>query len=369
MSYPIILFDKNKLTSCEQYISITLHPLTRYFKLNKIFSQRRNILHVLASLSIREHYSRKGCEGKMIPKVKRALITRPDGSISPYRNSELIPLFYVFPKNMLKAAGEIFLEVPRKPVYLFGDRKWINFIESDVFLEFIIDATAFIVRQFMGKDAAREFYSGYEPSWILAHATQYWLEGLTEEKILPTINELAELCKETPSLECSYSSEEDIEIYFQYAVRHVMAKYNMYEILDVAEEFRCHEDFAKCNSNKKTDFHRKWYHTRSTYSTISLEAEMKKYSENSDWQELPLWDMNSTTEEEIISEVMVKQFTDSLSEKDRKILQMRLEGYTQKEIAEELGYNNHSGVQKRITKIGLAYQEFTKDDLGFDEEN
>ena len=79
--------------------------------------------------------------------------------------------------------------------------------------------------------------------------------------------------------------------------------------------------------------------------------------------------MNSTTEEEIISEVMVKQFMDSLSEKDRKILQMRLEGYTQKEIAEELGYNNHSGVQKRITKIGLAYQEFTKDDLGFDEEN
>jgi len=28
-----------------------------------------------------------------------------------------------------------------------------------------------------------------------------------------------------------------------------------------------------------------------------------------------------------------------------------------------------SGVQKRITKIGLAYQEFIKVDLGFDEEN
>ena len=80
-------------------------------------------------------------------------------------------------------------------------------------------------------------------------------------------------------------------------------------------------------------------------------------------------DLSQNTEEQVISEVMVKQFTESLAEKDRKILKMRLDGYTQEEIAEELGYKNHSGVQKRITKIGLAYQEFTKVDLGFDEEN
>ncbi len=66
---------------------------------------------------------------------------------------------------------------------------------------------------------------------------------------------------------------------------------------------------------------------------------------------------------------MIKQFVDTLSDKDRKILKMRMEGYTQSEIAKVLGYSNHSGVQKRITKIGLAYQEFTKDDLGFDEES
>ena len=306
---------------------------------------------------------------KMIPKLQQLHITRLDGSISPYRNSELIPLFYVFPEKMLKAAGKIFLEVPRKPVYLFGDRKWINFVESDLFLEFIIDATAFIVRQFMGKDAAREFYSGYEPSWILAHAPQYWLEGLTEEKILPTINELAQMCKKEPSIEYSFYTEEDIEIYIQYAVRHVMRKYNMYEIIDVAKEFRCHEDFAKCNSNQKIDFFRKWYHTRSSHPIVSLEAEKKKYTEHNDGQGLALGNTNAITEEQMISEVMVKQFMESLSEKDRKILGMRMEGYSQKEIAQTLGYSNHSGVQKRITKIGLAYQEFTKDDLGFDEEN
>ena len=48
---------------------------------------------------------------------------------------------------------------------------------------------------------------------------------------------------------------------------------------------------------------------------------------------------------------------------------MRLEGHTQEEISEALGYKNHSGVQKRITKIGIAYQKFVNVDLGFDEEN
>ncbi len=303
----------------------------------------------------------------MIPKLQRLHIKYPDGSISPYRNSELIPLFYVFPKKMLKAAGKIFLEVPRKPVYLFGDRKWINFVESDLFLEFIIDATAFIVRQFMGKDAAKEIYSGYEPSWILAHAAQYWLEGLTEERIILPVNELAQLCKKEPSVEYPFYTEEDIEIYIQYAVRHVMRKYDMYEILDIAKEFRCHEDFAKCNSNQKIDFFRKWYHTRSLHPIVSLETEKKKYAKHNDGQGLALGNTNVMKEEQIISEVMVEQFMESLSEKDRRILEMRLEGCSQKEIAQTLGYSNHSGVQKRITKIGLAYQGFTKDDLGFDE--
>ena len=96
---------------------------------------------------------------------------------------------------------------------------------------------------------------------------------------------------------------------------------------------------------------------------------MEDYKKNHNGQSWNLEDPNQNTEEEIISEVMIKQFMDSLSEKDRKILEMRLEGYTQEEIADELGYKNHSGVQKRITKIGLSYQEFTKVDLGFDEEN
>ena len=56
----------------------------------------------------------------------------------------------------------------------------------------------------------------------------------------------------------------------------------------------------------------------------------------------------------------------TLSEKDMAILQMRMEGKTLEEIAKKLGYKNHSGVLKRIRKIGLAYEKFTGVDYGFE---
>ena len=45
-----------------------------------------------------------------------------------------------------------------------------------------------------------------------------------------------------------------------------------------------------------------------------------------------------------------------------------MQGYTMEEIAEKLGYKNHSGVLKRIRKIGLAYEAFTGKDLGFEDD-
>ena len=149
-----------------------------------------------------------------------------------------------------------------------------------------------------------------------------------------------------------------------------MKQYNIDKVIEVIKEYRCFEDFVdNWESNQKIDFTRKWYHTRTKHPTVSLDAEIEQYAKYNDGRELDFEDVSANAEEQVISEVMIKQFMESLSEKDRKILEMRLEGYTQEEIADELGYKNHSGVQKRITKIGLAYQEFTEVDLGFDEEN
>ena len=58
--------------------------------------------------------------------------------------------------------------------------------------------------------------------------------------------------------------------------------------------------------------------------------------------------------------VDVERFMATLSEKDRQILELRVEGYTYQEIADTVGYKTHSAVKKRIDKIGRKFQEQTQ---------
>lgn len=45
----------------------------------------------------------------------------------------------------------------------------------------------------------------------------------------------------------------------------------MNEIITVAAEYRCFEDFDYRKSQQKIDFYRKWYHTRAKISVESLD--------------------------------------------------------------------------------------------------
>ena len=62
----------------------------------------------------------------------------------------------------------------------------------------------------------------------------------------------------------------------------------------------------------------------------------------------------------------MEQFNATPSAKDMQILELRMNGDTLEEIAEKLGYKNHSGVLKRIRKIGQAYEAYTGVDYGFE---
>ncbi len=44
---------------------------------------------------------------------------------------------------------------------------------------------------------------------------------------------------------------------------------------------------------------------------------------------------------------------------------MRMNGCTLEEIADKLGFQNHSGVLKRIRKIGKRYEKYSGEDFGF----
>ena len=216
----------------------------------------------------------------------------------------------------------------------------------------------------MGLGAKREIYSGYEPSWRYAHAASIWIKGMEDEGVIPKLQEILKSSNVDEDL--GYISEEEISETFTWLVPKIMAKHNMNEIIAVAAEYRCFEDFDYRNSRQKIDFYRKWYHTRAKNVTVeSLEEIKKRYAENNDGVDWDIPDENSNMSHTVLEPMAVSEFLASLGETDRQILTMRMEGITLEKIAEKLGYKTHSTIHKRIRKIGLAYEKFTGEDLGF----
>lgn len=291
------------------------------------------------------------------------LLKRGNGKIAPFRNAEFIPAYYFIPKSMLAQCGAELRNIPRNPRKLLCDWNAIATVESDLFQLLIIDAYAFMVWPFMGPGAKREIYSGYEPSWILAHSPAYWIQEMTDEKIIPTSKEL--LDNGGLDFDFGYVSEAEIEHFFDWLVPQTMAHHNMKAVIETAKEYRCFEDFDFRRSRQKTDFYREWYHTRTKHPQISLESFQEDYAEMHDGMEWDVPDEGLDLELEAVDQVQVDTFLKTLTEKDKQILKMRMDGFTLEEIAGKLGYANHSGVLKRIRKVGQAYEKFAGMDYGF----
>ena len=114
------------------------------------------------------------------------------------------------------------------------------------------------------------------------------------------------------------------------------------------------------SSTVKTDFMRKWYHNRSG-KPISLDEMME--SENGDIFEVA--DPRSEFEQMVISEMQIAAFAEqNITDKDREILKLRMDGHTEQEIADKVGYKTASAVHKRIAKIASAYEDFVTAEYG-----
>ena len=70
-------------------------------------------------------------------------------------------------------------------------------------------------------------------------------------------------------------------------------------------------------------------------------------------------DPRSDFENSVISEMQIASFAEStITEKDREILKLRMDGLTEQEIADKVGYKTASAVHKRIAKIAGAYEDY-----------
>lgn len=291
-------------------------------------------------------------------------VKRKDGTTSTIKNSVYLPAYYLIPKELLENNCKEILKIPRIPIKALSTYESIELIESDFFLEVIIDMYAYMVWNCLYPQVYLEIYSGYDPIWKLVHQAPIWIKLLIDERIIFTVEQLCKWSKSNREIEMDFVSLEEATLIMNYIVAKYIVQNNLREIIKVIEENRCEEDFDFRNSRQKTDFLRKWYHTRTNHPSISLEEWQENYKEKHNGIEYEIAD-DVNVENDVVDQIIVDEFLSTLSDKDRRILELRIDGISYERIAELLGYKNHSGVIKRIQKIGVLFQKYTGKDFGY----
>lgn len=296
-------------------------------------------------------------------------IKREDGSCTEYRNARLIPAFLMIPEELLRRCGKALYELPRTRAALLGDRAVIRQVESDLFLECIVDAYAYMAWPHMGQKGRLEDWSGNSPCWRVAHAASLWIDELSALGLLYTFPQWLEATELQPTTPFGFVPYETVDRFLSIAVPNVMRRDGYAEWLNCAQENPCFEDFDERRySWQKADFQKRWYHTRTKHPTTQS-VDVLRIHEIVDGAEAGLFRSNEHAEfeNEIDAQIDAERFLQTLSETDQKILALRLKGKPLEEIAKALGFQTHSAVLKRIRKIGKAYERFAGEDYGFSE--
>ncbi|MBQ9189065.1 MAG: hypothetical protein IJ138_07055 [Clostridia bacterium] len=294
----------------------------------------------------------------------RILIPREDGNYRIVLNSEFIPAFFALPGEIVAHAEDAIWDLPHCPAELLLNPASVAVIESDKFLETIIDGYAYLIWDAMGMKNWMEYYSGYAPQWILAHETLLWLSRMQAKRILWTNKDL--FAEPLLYQLIGFPSLEDAKNMVAAVAEEVLSVENRGEVIKVCNEIPCEEDFDEERTlNRKLEhFRREWYHQRTKHPMVSLDAilDAEKSGIN---QRLMRMESEEDMEDDVITKVDGEAFFRSLSETDQKILFLRNKGKTMEDVAKLVGLKTHSAVYKRIQKIGKAYELWSDEDLGF----
>lgn len=140
------------------------------------------------------------------------------------------------------------------------------------------------------------------------------------------------------------------DIYLHNTVNALIQTVDIKGLAEVSKEYSCEEDFGNELSTNypKIDYDRKWNHSRSEIKTESLEELLENDGEDVAEEELDI-------EALAITNVALNEIIDNAGEQERRILELLAVGYTQSEIAKELGISQGT-VSKKLAKIRDSYK-------------
>lgn len=260
-----------------------------------------------------------------------------------------LPLVYILPHDLLMRCPTL-RKLPRR-MGAFNDPEWQEVLESQQFLNEVLDAVASLAFPHFGFGGWKEHYTGYFPVWQLSYVLPLWAKGVERVRGWG-VQALFDL---PPEFEIPFFDPDDVRSVMKQVVQQTIEEQGWGPVLEVIREMPCDEDFMNWDTNVRKDFLRKWYHTRSKrVQTVSLEECME--DEDSKIHSLPAPDGDFTGQVE--GEDFCQRFKATLSQKDMAILELRAEGYTYEEIADRLGYKTHSAVVKRMEAIKKRFIQY-----------
>ena len=251
----------------------------------------------------------------------------------------LLPLFYTFPAEVV--ANSEFRNLPRNMHTALTDAESLERIQSKQFLKDMSNMTATMIWMHIGHRGWMEVYSGYSPAYVCAHLLRHWRNLFYT--VYREVNPI-ELFQQGVTFDW-LSLEESKEVWAKIVAFSDEHFSILRKVIGVEKELPCFEDFdlksgTARHSRAYYDFLRKWYHTKTKHPimlTNRIPHRIGTWTNSADFR------------------LDWESFIKSLEPAERKIIELKLQGKTQKEIAEIMGYKTHSAVQKKLVKIREKY--------------
>lgn len=298
------------------------------------------------------------------------LVVLPDQMIMIPVDSHFswLTMFYMLPKELVEKRPE-HLKLPRNIRDIADNEENMKIIRDDSFTEFVWSCYAYanwhffllptrdgLYRPFSGNPMQ---YSGNFPLWRLSYLAQPYMRMKLETDWDYSFQKFFLM---EPDEELDWVKLDDFNFMFRTMFDQVVKEQKWQPIIDDSWNHRQPEDFKGTGSQSR-DFMRKWTHSRTTQN-VSLEQikESGTVVGNDALYDIP--DPSAEFETKVLDKMKMEDFKKRLSDVDLKILELRVQGYTQQEIAKEVGYKVPSAVSKRIEKIAAQFEEFVGKEYG-----
>lgn len=296
------------------------------------------------------------------------IVVLPQTIIEIPQDSNLfwLTLFYALPQELVEKRAD-YMNLPRNIHQVLASDECRKLIQTDTFLELVLDCYAWAAWQFFQvpkQDGSYQdipgdwkHYSGDFPLWRLSYEIIRHFRNKFETEM-------------EWSFQCLFLMDKDDELPWL-SYRHfgnlvgnltdlIVKEQNWQPMIDEVWNNRQVNDYSGKNVNKR-DFMRSWMHSR-TAQHISIEEVLETGVKLDGEMLFEIADPREEFENKVLSELHMEQFKGGLKEQDKQILQMRYEGYSLKEIAAKVGFKTPSAVGKHIEKIAGAYEDFVSDE-------